>query len=41
VEIKTIAEIDLLKNTVYVVKDDRLQEVDKPCHAKLEMDIRF
>ena len=29
-EIKTTAEIDLLKNAVYVVKDGKLQETTKP-----------
>ncbi|MCM3787471.1 DUF3954 domain-containing protein [Domibacillus indicus] len=54
---KMTAEINLMKNAVYVVKDGKLQEVakpdsghgkqiiswqgNKPCHAKLETDIRF
>jgi hypothetical protein len=51
------AEIDLMKNATYIIKDGKIQEVPqpaagygkqviswqggKPCHGKLETDIKF
>jgi hypothetical protein len=54
---KMTAEIDLMKNATYIIKDGKIQEVPqpaagygkqviswqggKPCHGKLETDIKF